>query len=63
MIQAEERAHRAGQKRNVNIYCLHGTGTVDDVLSQMIQERQAVISGALDGKIGGQHIREGEAGS
>ena len=36
MIQAEDRAHRIGQKQNVNIYYLHGSGTVDDVLFNMI---------------------------
>lgn len=36
MIQAEDRAHRIGQKQNVNIYYLHGAGTVDEVLFQMI---------------------------
>ena len=59
MIQAEDRAHRIGQKNAVNIYYLHGSGTIDDVMFQMIQEKQQVVSSAVDSKVSDYNIKYG----
>ena len=36
-VQAEDRAHRIGQARSVNIYMLHARGSVDDVIWATLQ--------------------------
>ena len=59
MMQAEDRAHRIGQKTNVNIYYCHGSGTIDDVMFQMIQEKQTVVAGALDSHSSDYQIKYG----
>ena len=39
LLQAEARAHRIGQRRNVIIYYLIGTGTVDEVVRERVLKR------------------------
>jgi SWI/SNF-related matrix-associated actin-dependent regulator 1 of chromatin subfamily A len=36
MNQAEDRAHRIGQKNCVNIYYLHGRATLDDLIFDLL---------------------------
>jgi len=49
MAQAEDRAHRIGQKNSVNIYYLHASGTLDDAMLQILQEKSLVTTGMIDG--------------
>ena len=39
LVQAEDRAHRIGQARSVNIYMLHVRSSVDDVIWQKLQKK------------------------
>jgi len=48
MSQAEDRAHRIGQKDVVNIYHLIIDGSIDSELSNVLIEKQKVIDAALD---------------
>ena len=48
MSQAEDRAHRIGQKNIVNIYHLIIDGSIDSELSNVLIEKQKVIDAALD---------------
>lgn len=38
-VQAEDRAHRIGQSRSVNIYLLHARGSIDDVIWTALQDK------------------------
>ena len=48
--QAENRAHRIGQKNSVNVHYLLAKGTLDDAMWRMINNKVKVTSTALDGK-------------
>jgi SWI/SNF-related matrix-associated actin-dependent regulator 1 of chromatin subfamily A len=48
MIQAEDRAHRIGQDKPVNIYYLHAKDTVDDVILQMLHDKSQIVHDILD---------------
>lgn len=48
MIQAEDRAHRIGQEKSVNIHYLFGPGTLDEYIWPKIQNKLSIITGALD---------------
>lgn len=48
--QAEDRAHRIGQKNLVNVYRLHVEGSVDDDLLTQITAKGAVADSVLDGQ-------------
>jgi SWI/SNF-related matrix-associated actin-dependent regulator 1 of chromatin subfamily A len=39
LVQAEDRAHRIGQARSVNIYMLHVKGSIDDLIWQKLQRK------------------------
>lgn len=56
--QAEDRAHRYGQKRMVNVYYYVGKGTVDEDILEMLDRKSQVISRILEGEdnIGKQDI-------
>lgn len=58
MVQAEDRAHRIGQKQNVCVYYLIGRDTIDEVMFGLVEEKAQVVSGALDGFRGGMNIEE-----
>lgn len=45
IIQAEARAHRIGQERPVKIFFLIARGTSDDVMWQMLKEKQRNLGG------------------
>ncbi|OMJ91158.1 hypothetical protein SteCoe_6326 [Stentor coeruleus] len=48
MIQAEDRAHRIGQVKSVNIHYLFGPSTLDEYIWPKIQEKLNIVSGTLD---------------
>jgi len=47
--QAEDRAHRIGQKNCVNIYYMNGIGTVDDYIFKLLNDKSLVTSDVTDG--------------
>lgn len=47
--QAEDRAHRIGQKNCVNIYYMNGRGTVDDEIFKLINNKALVTTDVTDG--------------
>ena len=47
--QAEDRAHRTGQTQPVTVYYLFSAGTVDEVMFELISQKQAAITHAIDG--------------
>jgi SNF2 family DNA or RNA helicase len=49
-MQAEDRAHRTGQERDVNIYYLFAQDTIDEDMFSLVSQKQAAISNAIDGK-------------
>ncbi len=50
--QAEDRAHRIGQKDSVNCYYFIGTDTIDEDIYELIQEKREVVNSATDGEGG-----------
>jgi len=48
-IQGEDRIHRIGQQYKSTCYYLIGVNTIEERLSRIIQEKQAVLSATLDG--------------
>jgi len=50
VIQAEDRAHRIGQARAVNVYYLLLRGSVDDIIWGTLQHKLEAVGGALDGR-------------
>lgn len=49
--QAEDRAHRIGQKRCVNVWFLDAVGTIDEDLRELQDSKKSVISQTVDGKV------------
>lgn len=52
MIQAEDRAHRMGQKNPVTCYYLIGKGTIEEKIAEILQKKQQISDEALDGEAG-----------
>ena len=49
MAQAEDRAHRIGQKNSVNIYYMKGPGTVDEQIFSLLNFKALVTTDITDG--------------
>lgn len=50
MEQAEDRLHRGGQERPVTVYYLIATGTIDEDMAEMLDQKKKVLASVLDGK-------------
>lgn len=50
MVQAEDRAHRIGQKSCVNCHYLIGENTLDDILYRFLEKKINNVSSFVDGK-------------
>jgi len=50
MVQAEDRAHRIGQTKSVNVYYCYGDHTVDAMIYPRLKLKSEVFSNILDGK-------------
>jgi len=50
LVQAEDRAHRIGQKSSVNIQYLLAAGTIDDVIWRSISRKVGIVSTMCDGR-------------
>ena len=50
MLQAEDRAHRMGQKNPVNVKYLCAAGTADDIVWPAIRRKLENLGRALDGE-------------
>merc|ERR1712190_198832 len=50
LVQAEDRAHRIGQKSSVNIHYLIGNGTIDDIIWPSVSRKVEVVSAMCDGR-------------
>ena len=51
LLQAEDRAHRIGQKNHVSVYYLIAEGTFDPILWSIVKKKITVVSKALDGEV------------
>lgn len=49
LIQAEDRAHRIGQKNAVNVIYLHAEETVDDIMWRKLELKLNDVGKVLDG--------------
>ena len=50
MVQAEDRAHRIGQKSSVNCHYLLGEQSLDDILYRNLEKKVSNVSSFIDGK-------------
>jgi len=50
LVQAEDRAHRIGQKSSVNVHYLVAPGTIDDIMWPMVSRKVQVVSTMCDGR-------------
>ena len=49
LLQAEDRAHRIGQKNNVNVYYLLAKGTLDDAIWPLVSRKLDIVGKTIDG--------------
>lgn len=50
LVQAEDRAHRIGQKNSVNIHYLMAAGTIDDIIWPSVRHKVEVVTTMCDGQ-------------
>lgn len=50
LLQAEDRIHRIGQTSTCWVYYFIGQGTIEESVSKLIQRKQKIITGVLDGE-------------
>lgn len=50
LVQAEDRAHRIGQKSSVNVHYLVARGTLDDIMWPLVAHKVEIVSAMCDGK-------------
>lgn len=50
MLQAEDRAHRMGQKNSVNIWNFIAARTIDERMLALIEAKREIIDAAIEGK-------------
>lgn len=50
LVQAEDRCHRIGQKKSVNVFYLLASGTIDDRMMEILDKKQRIVDAVLDGK-------------
>lgn len=48
--QAEDRAHRIGQKNDVNVFYLLGKGTLDDAIWPLVSKKLDIVGKTIDGE-------------
>ena len=48
IVQAEDRTHRVGQEKSVNIYYLYGPNTLDELIFKILKSKSDVFAVALD---------------
>jgi len=48
--QAEDRVHRIGQDRGVNVYFIVARGTIDEYMAEIVDCKRTTISQIIDGK-------------
>jgi SWI/SNF-related matrix-associated actin-dependent regulator 1 of chromatin subfamily A len=49
LAQAEDRCHRIGQTKTVNIYYLVAAGTLDEHMARLLAQKQTVLDALIDG--------------
>lgn len=50
MLQAEDRAHRIGQEKTVNIHYLSAEDTIDQKAISLLNKKSKILNGIIDGK-------------
>ena len=54
LTQAEDRCHRIGQENSVNIYYLLASGTIEQEIAKLLDQKKEVLNAVLDGEEAGE---------